>query len=91
MRLYGPWRCLGFLGLLGSLLSRLLSRKVENVRRRVVVVLANDDLDPAESARIEPVERDDLVVEQGDLDASGIERGDRSLRLTDAGESLDDL
>jgi hypothetical protein len=69
----------------------LLGRKVENVRRGVVVVLANDDFHPTLGVRVEPIDPDERVVEQRDLDASGIERRDRSLRLTDTGEPLDDL
>jgi hypothetical protein len=69
----------------------LFGRKVENVRRGVVVVLANDNFHSAQGVRVEPIDPDERIVEQRDLDASGIERGDRSLRLTDTGEPLDDL
>lgn len=74
---------------LAARLLRLLGRKVENVRRGVVVLFANDDLDAASSVRIKPVDRDDLVVEKRDLDRRGVESGNRRLSLADAGESLD--
>ncbi|HEX7190485.1 MAG TPA: hypothetical protein VF381_02830, partial [Thermoanaerobaculia bacterium] len=73
----------------GRFLS-LLGRKIKNVSRGVVVLLPDDDLDSAGCVRIEPVDRDDFVVEECDLDASGLERRDRSLRFAKAGKPFDD-
>ena len=86
MRSQGRWRGLR---LFGRILS-LLRRKIEDVRCCVVVFLANDDFDSSHRVRIHPVECHDDVVEERALDASGIKRGDRTLRLTDAGEPFDD-